>query len=72
MFYFYATIWYLIGVAGCILPTWLELKQGQDFTLADLILMIIFSITGPVIAVVGVWYYFIKAEPHVLIKGKKK
>lgn len=72
MFYFYATIWYLIGLAGCILPTWLEVKKGEDFTLEDLILMVIFSVTGPIIAVVGIFYYFDKAEPHVLIKGKKE
>lgn len=66
-------IWYVVGLLGCTLAAYSELKNGGDFTLFDLVLTIIFSVTGPFIAILAVCYYF-KENPTsiVLIKGKKK
>lgn len=66
-------IWYLVGLLGCILASYSEIKNGGDFTVTDLILSIIFSTTGPVIAILAICFY-LKENPDsiVLIKGKKK
>lgn len=63
-------IWYICGLIGCGLAAYVDNQKGEDITLADLLLMLIFSGFGIFIMLIGVIYFF-KKNPIVLIKGVK-
>jgi hypothetical protein len=66
-------IWYVIGLLGCALGIWTDLKRGENFTLADLFVSLIASVGGLVLLMCTIDHYIKhnRIQPIVLIKGKK-
>lgn len=67
----YPTLHIILGLLGVILVAKIELNQGLDFTIVDLILSMVVISFGPFILFVAILLWF--GEPKtVLIKGRKK
>lgn len=68
----YTVVHLLLGFIGAIIVAKLELRQGMDYTINDLVLSIVAMICGgPLLLAVGILYSF--GEPSkVLIRGEKK
>lgn len=69
----YLIIHLVLGAIGAVIVTKLELNKGLDFTLNDLVLSVLLSITtGPFLFIIAVLYYSFGKPSRVLIKGEKK
>lgn len=68
----YLIIHIILGAIGAIIVAKLEINQGIDFTLNDLVLSVFLAImTGPFLFIIAILYSF--GEPsRVLFKGEKK
>lgn len=72
----YFVLWYIIGLAGCILAAYTDLKRGGDVRVVDIILIIISSVAGLIILLIAIAYFYKynkKYNPfnYVVIKGHK-
>lgn len=69
----YFVIWYLTGLAGCILGSYTSYLKGDDLTIIDVVLCIFCSMFGLFILFVALSYYLNNnpINPIVIIKGKK-
>ena len=65
-------LWYIVGIAGCVIGTKADLNKGEDFTLGELGLSVVGALFGLVLFIFAVFYYFKGREPIVLIKGRNK
>lgn len=70
--------WYVLGVFGCVLATWIDYNKGEDVTLHDVYLTAGVSVTGPIILLFAVIYFFENLRwvlptisNKVLIKAKR-
>ncbi len=65
-------IWYLLGVVGCVIASYADLKKGEDFDLGDLLGCTVLSFAGLIVLGFGVAHCVKELELQwpVLIKGK--
>lgn len=65
--------WYSLGLLGCGLASYVDIKRGEDFTLSDLLISLFMSIFGFLVfaCAVGHAIKYNPMKPIVLIKGKK-
>lgn len=65
--------WYIVGLVGCAIGVYVDMKLGEDFKVSDLLLTLFISLFGVVPLLLGVGYWFSKNKVAdiVLIKNKR-
>lgn len=64
--------WYVAGVVGCVFGCARDIQNGGDFTLGDLVTAAFGSLIGPIMLVMGFFYWLPVKGSMVLIKGKNQ
>ena len=71
-FIFWATLWYVSGLIGCVLGCSVDIKNGEGFKLTDLFKVLLFSATGPIILAIGIQHFTgWRFSNLTIIKGRK-